>query len=90
MKKSIEELNVKNEIPNSSLLVQSLKYDLNYLKNENPTKTSIIKLLTGNYRVQTAAFPSDANQDQLHERKYELVSTNTVHRKKMTVVMLQM
>ena len=37
------------------------------------TNTSIIKLLTEDYCVQAAVFPSDANEDVSHERQHELI-----------------
>ena len=45
IKKSIEGIKGQENIPNSSVLIQSLKEELNYLRNENLTKTSIIKSL---------------------------------------------
>ena len=45
IKKSIEDIKGQENTPNISVLIQSLKEELNYLRNENLTKTSIIKSL---------------------------------------------
>ena len=51
IKKSIQDIKGQENIPNTSVLIQSLKEELNFLRNENLTKTSIIKSLTGNHFV---------------------------------------
>ena len=43
VKKSIEDFKGQESIPNSSVLIQSLKEESNYLQNENLTTTSTIK-----------------------------------------------
>ena len=51
IKKSIQDIKGQENIPNTSVLIQSLKEELNFLRNENLTKTSIIKSLTENHFV---------------------------------------
>ena len=56
IKKSIEDIKCQESIPNSSDLLQSLKKELSYLRNENLIKTSIIKSLT-----ETLYVPANIN-----------------------------
>ena len=64
----------KNKMPTSSLVMQSLKEELNHLKNESLTKTSIITSNAESHRVSIAELPSDPNQEKLGDSKHELIS----------------
>ena len=61
-------------MPTSSLVMQSLKEELNHLKNESLTTTSIIKSNAESHRVSIAEFPSDPNQEKFGDSKHELIS----------------
>ena len=63
----------KDKISTSSLVMLSLKEELKHLKNENLTKTSIIKSNAESHRVPIAEFPSDPNQGKFGDSKNELV-----------------
>ena len=73
IKKSIEGIKGQENIPNSSVLIQSLKEELNYLRNENLAKTSIIKSLTANQCVPTninsVVFPPNLHHEKVKDEK---------------------
>ena len=48
MKKVIEDLQGQKATPNNSVVTESLKEELIHLRNENLTKTQIIKTITEN------------------------------------------
>ena len=48
MKKVIEDLQGQKATPNNSIVTESLKEELIHLRNENLTKTQIIKTITEN------------------------------------------
>ena len=48
IKKSVEEFRPENVTPNNLELIETLKQEIRYLRNENITKTCIIKSLTEN------------------------------------------
>ena len=51
MKKMIEDLQGKKSTPNHSVVEESLKEELIYVRNENLTKTQIIKTITENQHL---------------------------------------
>ena len=57
IKKLIENFKCQENIPNNSVLIQSLKDVLNYLRNKNLAKTSIIKSLAENHCVSANINP---------------------------------
>ena len=79
IKKSIEDIKGQENILNSSVLMQSLKEELNCLQNENLTKTSIIKSLTENHRVpvniKSVVFPPNLHHKKVQDEKHKS-STN--------------
>ena len=48
IKKSVEEFRLENVTPNNLELIESLKKEIRYIRNENITKTCIIKSLNEN------------------------------------------
>ena len=68
-------LSVNKNIPNSdrSVLIQSLKEELHYLRNENLAKTSIIKSLTENYsipaNINSVLFPQNLHREKVQDHK---------------------
>ena len=81
IKKTIEDFKVQGNMPNNSLLIQSLKEDLIYLWIENQTKRFTIKSLTVSSHFPLTVFPSEANQGKLHEhdREHGSVSENKIY-----------
>ena len=63
------------KIPNSSDLLQSLKEELSYLRNENLNKTSIIKSLTENHcvpaNINSAVFPANLHYEKAQDEKHK-------------------
>ena len=51
MKKMIEDLQGQKATPNRSVVAESLKEELIYLRNENLTKIQIIKTITENQHL---------------------------------------
>ena len=79
IKKPIEDFEGQENIPNtnSSVLIQSLKEELHYLRNENLAKTSIIKSLT-----ETIAFLPILIQYYFHKiciaKKYKMINLHQI------------
>ena len=75
IKKSIEDFKGQENIPNSdsSVLIQSLKEELHYLRNENLAKTSIIKSLTENHcvpgNINSVLFPQNLHREKVQDHK---------------------
>ena len=75
IKKPIEDFEGQENIPNtnSSVLIQPLKEELHYLRNENLTKTSIIKSLTENQcipaNVNSVLFPQNLHREEVQDDK---------------------
>ena len=75
IKKSIEDFKGQENIPNSgsSVLIQSLKEELHYLRNENLAKTSIIKSLTENHcvpaNINSVLFPQNLHREKVQDDK---------------------
>ena len=69
IKKSIEDIKCQESIPNSSDLLQPLKEELSYIRNDNLNKTSIIKSLTENYcvpaNINSAVFPPNLHHEKV-------------------------
>ena len=69
----------QENIPNSSVLMQSLKEELNYLRNGNLAKTSTIKSLTENHCVATninsVVFLPNLHHEKVQDEKHKS-STN--------------
>ena len=62
MKKMIEDLQGQKATPNHSVVTVSLKKELIYLRNENLTKTQIIKKITENQHLpSTSSTQSSSN-----------------------------
>ena len=76
---SIEHFKYQKNIPNSSVLIQSLNDKLSYLRNENLAKTSIIKLLTENHfvpaNINLIVFPPEVHHEKVQDEKHKS-STN--------------
>ena len=51
IKKSVEGFRLQNITPNNLELIKTLKKEIRYLRNENITKTCIIKSLTENQAI---------------------------------------
>ena len=75
IKKSIEDNKCQENIPNSSYLIQSLKEQLSYLRNENLNKTSIIKSFTENHcvpaNINSAAFTANLYHEKVQDEKHK-------------------
>ena len=75
IKKSIEDIKCQESIPNGSYLLQSLKEELSYLRNENLNKTSIIKSLTENHcvpvNINSAVFPPNLHHKKVQVEKHK-------------------
>ena len=75
IKKSIEDFKGQKNISNSgsSVLIQSLKEELHYLRNENLAKTSIIKSLTENHcipaNINSVLFPQNLHREKVQDDK---------------------
>ena len=66
IKKSVEDFRSENFTPNNLELIETLKEQIPYLRNENITKTYIIKSLTENQtadHVKAATAPKVRQQD---------------------------
>ena len=66
IKKSVEDFRSQNFTPNNIELIETLKEEICYLRNENITKTHIIKSLTENQAtglVKATTTPNDHQQD---------------------------
>ena len=55
MKKMIEDLQGQKSTPNHSVVAESLKEELIYVRNENLTKIQIIKTITENQHHQSSS-----------------------------------
>ena len=51
IKKSLEEFRLENVTPNNLELIETLKEEIRYLRNENITKTCITKSLNENQTI---------------------------------------
>ena len=51
IKTSVEDFRLENVTPNNLELIETLKQEIRYLRNENITKTCIIKSLTENQAI---------------------------------------
>ena len=75
IKKSIEDIKCQESTPNSSDLLQSLKQELSYLRNENLNKISIIKSLTVNHcvpaSINSTVFPPNLNHEKVQDEKHK-------------------
>ena len=75
IKKSIEDIKFQESMPNSWDLLQSLKEELSYLRNENLNKTSIIKSLTENHcvpaNINSAVFPPNLHHEKVQHEKHK-------------------
>ena len=65
----------QESIPNSSVLIEFLKEELNYLRHENLNKTSIIKSLTENHcvpaNINSAVFPPNLHHEKVQDEKHK-------------------
>ena len=82
IKKSIEDIKCQESIPNSLDLLQSLKKELSYFRNENLIKTSIIKSLTENLyvpaNINSAVFPPNLHHEKVQHEKHKSTA-NKLH-----------
>ena len=65
IKKSVEDFRSENFTPNNLELIETLKEQIPYLRNENITKTYIIKSLTEN---QTTDHVKETTTPKVHQR----------------------
>ena len=82
IRKSIEDIKCQESIPNSLDLLQSLKKELSYFRNENLIKTSIIKSLTENLyvpaNINSAVFPPNLHHEKVQHEKHKSTA-NKLH-----------
>ena len=80
IKKSIEDIKCQESIPNSSVLIEFLKEELCYLRNENLNKTSIIKSHTENHcvpaNINSAVFPPNLHHEKVQYEKCKSATNN--------------
>ena len=85
MKKIIEDLQDQKTTPNYSVVAESLKEELIYLKNENLTKTQIIKTITENQHLPSTSSkqnssntkePSNTGPEMAHNSTIDLTENN--------------
>ena len=73
MKKVIEDLQGQKVTPNHSVVTESLKEGLSYLRNKNLIKSKIIKTITENqYLPSTSATQSSSNNKELYSTRLEM------------------
>ena len=63
IKKSMKDFHSENITPNNLKLIETLKKEIRYLRNENKTKIYIIKSLTGN---QATGYVKATTTPKLH------------------------
>ena len=79
MKKMIEDLQGQKATPNHSVVAESLKEELIYLRNENLTKTQIIKTITENQHLpSTFSTPSLSSTKEQSNTCLEMTHNLTV------------
>ena len=79
MKKMIEDLQGQKATPNHSVVAESLKEELIYLRNENLTKTQIIKSITENQHLpSTLSTQSSSNTKELSNTRPEMAHNSTI------------
>ena len=78
MKKMIEGLKVEKAIPKYSVVTESLKEELIYLRNENLTKTQIIKTITKNkYLPSALSRQSSSSTKEPYNTRVEMIYDST-------------
>ena len=78
MKKIIEGLQGQKATPNHSVVAESLKEELIYLRNENLTKTQIMKTVTENRHVaSTLSTQSSSNTKEQSNTRLEMTHNST-------------
>ena len=79
MKKMIEGLQGQKATPNHSVVAESLKEELIYLRNENLTKTQIIKTITENQHLpSTLSTQSSSNTKEPSNTRLEMTHNSTI------------
>ena len=79
MKKMIEGLQGQKATPNHSVVAESLKEELIYLRNENLTKTQIIKTITENQHLpSTLSTQSSSNTKEQSNTRLEMTRNSTI------------
>ena len=73
MKKMIEDLQDQITTSNHSVVIESLKEELIYLRNENLTKTQIIKTITENqHLLSTSSTQNSSNTKETSNTRPEM------------------
>ena len=79
MKKMIEDLQGQKATPNHSVVAESLKEELIYLRNENLIKTQIIKTITENHHLpSTLSTQSSSNTKEQSNTRLEMTHNSTI------------
>ena len=79
MKKMIEGLKVEKAIPKYSVVTESLKEELIYLRNENLNKTQIIKTITKNkYLPSALSTQSSSSTKESYNTRVEMIYDSTI------------
>ena len=79
MKKMTEDLQGQKATPNHSVVAESLKEELIYLRNENLTKTQIIKTITENQHLpSTLSTHSSSNTKEQSNTRLEMTHNSTI------------
>ena len=79
MKKMIEDLQGQKVTPNHSVVAESLKEELIYLRNENLTKIQIIKTITENQHLpSTLSTQSSSNTKEPSNTRLEMTHNSTI------------
>ena len=79
MKKMIEGLKVEKAIPKYSVVTESLKEELIYLRNENLNKTQIIKTITKNkYLPSALSTQSSSSTKEPYNTRVEMIYDSTI------------
>ena len=73
MKKMIEDLQGQKATPNHSVVAESLKEELIYLRNENLTKTQIIKTITENQHLPSTLTTQSSSNTQEQSNNLTLI-----------------
>ena len=79
MKKIIEDLQGQKTTPNHSVVTESSKEELRYLRNENLTKTQIVKTITENqYLPSTSSTQSSSIIKEAYNTRLEMAHNCTI------------
>ena len=78
MKKMIEDLQDQKTTSNHSVVIESLKEELIYLRNENLTKTQTIKTITENQHLSTSSTQNSLNTKETSNTRPEMTHNSTI------------